>query len=147
MVIKLNYPFLFTLGPIQIAPLVRGLVLLRGVSSSCLWKYFPKGIAICLLLFRVSPVIISMGLMVVKIPDVVGKNPKSLKLFNNILIFKIIGNLMKGRLCLVVLYLYLTTQSIRSISGVCLLELVNLTISPLDISAISSRTRANSLSA
>ena len=36
-VINLNPPCLFPLGPMQIAPLVRGLVLLLGVSSLCIW--------------------------------------------------------------------------------------------------------------
>ena len=146
-VIKLNPPCLFTLSPIKISPLVRGLVLLRGVSSSCIWKYCQKGIAIYLLYFRVSPVIISLGLIFVKIPAVVGKYPKSFTLFITILTVKITGNLMKGRLCLVALYLSFTTRILRSISGTCSLVLVKLTISPVNISAISSRNGEPPLSA
>ena len=108
-VINLNPYFLFPLGPMQIVPLVRVIVLLQGVSYSCIWKYCQKGIAIYLLYFRVSPVIISLGLIFVKIPAVVGKYPKSFTLFITILTVKITGNLMKGRLCLVALYLYFTT--------------------------------------
>ena len=48
-VINLNPPCLFSLGTIQISPLVWGLVLLRGVSYFCIWQYWPKGMARCLL--------------------------------------------------------------------------------------------------
>ena len=87
---------------------------------------------------------IALGLIVVKIPAVVCKYPKNLIIFNTIFIVKIKGNLMKGRLCLVDPHLYFTTQILRSILGTCSLALVKLTISPLEISAISSRTGANS---
>ena len=60
---------------------------------------------------------IFLGLIVVEIIAVVGDYPKSLKLFNTILIVKITGNLMKGRLCLVALQLSFTTRIICSISG------------------------------
>ena len=53
---------------------------------------------------------IALGLIVVKIPAVVGKYPEILTLFNTILIVIITGNLVKGRLLLVALHLSFTTQ-------------------------------------
>ena len=51
-----------------------------------------------------------------------------------------IGNLMKGILCLVALHLSFTTRILHSISETCLLALVKLTIGPLDIYAFFSCT-------
>ena len=48
---------------------------------------------------------IALGLIVVKIPAVVGKYPKSLILFNTLLVLKMTGKLMKGGLFLVDLHL------------------------------------------
>ena len=87
---------------------------------------------------------IALGIIVVEIPSIVGKYPKSLELFNTILVVKMTDGLMKSRLCLVDLHISFTTRIIRSISGMCLLVLVKLTIGPLENSAISSRTGANS---
>ena len=63
----------------------------------------------------VSPVMIALGLIVVKIPAVVGKYPEILTLFNTIFIVKITGNFMKGGLFLEVLHISFTTQIICSI--------------------------------
>ena len=52
---------------------------------------------------------IALGLIVVKIPAVVGKYPEILTLFNTIFIVKITGNFMKGRLFLAALHLSFTT--------------------------------------
>ena len=60
---------------------------------------------------------IALGLIFVKILAVVGKYPKSLTLFNAILIVKITGNLVKGRLCLVALHISFTNQILLSILG------------------------------
>ena len=76
-----------------------------------------------------------------------GKYPKILTLFNTIFIVKMTGNLMKGSLCIVELQLSFTTKNPRSNLGTCLLALVKLTIGPLNISAISYRTGANTPSA
>ena len=56
-----------------------------------------------------------------EIPSVVGKYPSILTMFNTIFIVNIKGNLMKVRLCMVVLQPYFTTQIHYSI----LRELVN----------------------
>ena len=60
---------------------------------------------------------VSLGIIVVEIPDVVENYPNSLTLYNTILIVKITGNLMKGRLCLLALHIYFTTRIVRSILG------------------------------
>ena len=60
---------------------------------------------------------IALGLIVVEIPAIVGKYTKSLTFFNIILIVEMIGNLVKGRLCLVDLHLYFTTLILCSILG------------------------------
>ena len=83
---------------------------------------------------------ISWGLIFYKILAVVKKHPKRLMLFNTIFIVNIIVNLTKGRLILVNLHLYFTTQILRSVLGTCLLALVKLTIGPLGIYAIISHT-------
>ena len=87
------------------------------------------------------------GVIFVEISAFVGKYPKSLTLFNTILIVKITGNLMKGRLCLVELHVSFTTLILCSVFGMFSLALVKLTIVPINISAISSHTEANSPSA
>ena len=97
-----NPPCLFPLVIIKIAPLVWGLVIFRGVSSSCIFQYW-----------RVSPVMIDLGLIFFKIPAVVGGYPKRFTLFNTKFIVKSTGNLIKGRLCLVDLHLSFTTQILR----------------------------------
>ena len=95
-----------------IVPLVRVFLLLHGISSLCIWKYWPKGISICLFQFRVFLVMIARGMIFSKIIAVVGKYPNRLTLFNTIFIFNITGNLMKGRICLVALHLFLPPRFI-----------------------------------
>ena len=140
-----NPPCSFPLGPREMALLVRVTWLLLGSSCSCTCQYCPILSPRWSLYWSVSPEIIVLGLRMVETPALTGKYFSILKTMKTIKMARILGILLKGRLCLTAIVISLTNIIRRSISGTCSFALVRLILGPhVRCSYIIARSGKNS---
>ena len=71
--LNLNLPCMLPLGPSTMALCILGNWLFHGRSSSCTWQYCHTWRLTCSLFCTVSPVMLDSGLMVSRIPPIIGK--------------------------------------------------------------------------